>query len=294
MSNWYYYDNCGQKQGPINVAQLKVLASRGIITPDTFIENVSGHSRKAGDVNGLEFSSRSSAIPATPSVPPTPPNYSPIGATLQHKESSPIGNIPFIDFKAKPSLKWFFDLQFNLCYVFTFVKGIIQIIYTLFLAVCILYLFVGPIVQSAPGWYNYRSDWFEMADYKSSESSQKSRLKTYEKQQEDIENKLKQVQGRDKLKLEDELETTKDEILEIQSKLTKIRNDMNQLRMHKISFLWLLFMTLLITIGTWIMTLLSLFIVRLSCEFAIFTLGWWVDTRQAAQYIITNNQHTTK
>lgn len=123
MSNWYYYDNNGQKQGPVNVAQLKVLSLRGIITPDTFIENASGHSRMAGTVSGLDFSSRSSAIPVPPSVPPNPPTLpnSP-SVPLQHKENSRTNDVPFTDFKTKPSLKWFFDLQFNLCYFFCVCK----------------------------------------------------------------------------------------------------------------------------------------------------------------------------
>jgi hypothetical protein len=187
-------------------------------------------------------------------------------------------------------------LIYNSIYVtfFAFAKGCIQIIYALFLVACILYLFVGPIVQSAPGWYAYRFYWATMAEYKGSEMFQKSRLKDYENQQEDIENKLKQVSGQDKLKFEDELETTENEIAKIQLKIMEIQSDITQHMLYKPSFFWLLFMTSLTTICTWILTILSLFIMRLSCEFAIFMLSWWVDTRQAAQYIITNNQYTAK
>jgi hypothetical protein len=54
---WYYYDNNGQKQGPINDTQLKILAGNGRICPDTIIEAENGQQGKARQVrlHGLQF-----------------------------------------------------------------------------------------------------------------------------------------------------------------------------------------------------------------------------------------------
>lgn len=57
MSTWFYYDNNGQKQGPITGGQLKGLAKMGQITPETAIETESGKQCKASRINGLQFSS---------------------------------------------------------------------------------------------------------------------------------------------------------------------------------------------------------------------------------------------
>lgn len=64
MANWYYYDNNGNKVGPIASAALKSLAQQGLITTNTTVENEQGKSVRAGDVNGLEF---------PPSSPPSVP-----------------------------------------------------------------------------------------------------------------------------------------------------------------------------------------------------------------------------
>jgi hypothetical protein len=66
MANFYYYDHNGRKIGPMNNAQLKALAMQGIIVPDTQLEADTGHTGKAGQINGLF-----AAVPPQPvSVPP--------------------------------------------------------------------------------------------------------------------------------------------------------------------------------------------------------------------------------
>ena len=55
MSTWYYYDNNGQKQGPVTGGQLKWLAKNGKIFPETSVETESGKTAKAGQVQGLTF-----------------------------------------------------------------------------------------------------------------------------------------------------------------------------------------------------------------------------------------------
>ena len=62
--DWFYYNETGQKIGPINVPTLRELVKCGIIKQDTIIENSNGRSSKAGDVKGLKFPK-----PATPASP---------------------------------------------------------------------------------------------------------------------------------------------------------------------------------------------------------------------------------
>jgi TM2 domain-containing membrane protein YozV len=55
MANWYYYNESGEKVGPITPTALKTLVMQGLITPETVIENNTGRSCAAGKVNGLTF-----------------------------------------------------------------------------------------------------------------------------------------------------------------------------------------------------------------------------------------------
>jgi len=55
MANWYYYDNNGQKHGPVSDGQLKQLALHCSILPETKIENSEGRTAIARDVKGLTF-----------------------------------------------------------------------------------------------------------------------------------------------------------------------------------------------------------------------------------------------
>lgn len=53
MSDWFYYDSTGTKQGPINDAQLKAMAQSGMITPETTLQTGTGQTGKAGQIRGL-------------------------------------------------------------------------------------------------------------------------------------------------------------------------------------------------------------------------------------------------
>ncbi|MBQ2683775.1 MAG: CD225/dispanin family protein [Thermoguttaceae bacterium] len=63
MSNWFYYDQQGQKIGPITDSELRELIVRGLILPDTKLETDTGHSVKARQVPGL-FAEVSQSEPA--------------------------------------------------------------------------------------------------------------------------------------------------------------------------------------------------------------------------------------
>ncbi|MDR2437989.1 MAG: DUF4870 domain-containing protein [Planctomycetaceae bacterium] len=53
MANWYYYDNNGQKRGPITSAQLQTLVINKIVIPTTRIVTEDGRETAAGAINGL-------------------------------------------------------------------------------------------------------------------------------------------------------------------------------------------------------------------------------------------------
>jgi len=53
MTNYFYIDAYGQKQGPYKDQQLKELAAQGIITPNTSLETDTGHKGMAGQIPGL-------------------------------------------------------------------------------------------------------------------------------------------------------------------------------------------------------------------------------------------------
>ena len=53
MPDWFYYDQQGQKIGPITDPELRELIDRGLILPDTKLETDSGHTGKARQVPGL-------------------------------------------------------------------------------------------------------------------------------------------------------------------------------------------------------------------------------------------------
>ena len=67
MSNWFYYDNNGQKQGPVTGGQIKELAKAGTISPDTIIETEEGKSAPARKVKGLTFSQKTTCSVSLPS-----------------------------------------------------------------------------------------------------------------------------------------------------------------------------------------------------------------------------------
>jgi len=55
MPNFFYTDASGQRQGPINDAQLQALATKKIISPQTPVTTESGHQGLAGQIPGLNF-----------------------------------------------------------------------------------------------------------------------------------------------------------------------------------------------------------------------------------------------
>ena len=59
-TDWFYYDETGEKQGPFTQRQLKNLAEQGIITPKTQVENSEGQSSLARKIKGLKFPSLTS------------------------------------------------------------------------------------------------------------------------------------------------------------------------------------------------------------------------------------------
>jgi len=67
MSNWFYYDNDRQKRGPFTGKQIKELAEKGKITPDTILENETGKSTPAKNTKGLTFPEKqASEVPTQP------------------------------------------------------------------------------------------------------------------------------------------------------------------------------------------------------------------------------------
>lgn len=63
MTNYFYFDGNGTKQGPVNDQQLMALASQGVITPDTPLETEGGHKGVAGQIPGLNFPFPTGQIP---------------------------------------------------------------------------------------------------------------------------------------------------------------------------------------------------------------------------------------
>ena len=75
MTNYFYTDTNGNKQGPVDEQQLKELAAQGSIIPTTPMETDTGHKGVAGQIPGL-FPAVSSpfAQPVPSTVPPPPVN----------------------------------------------------------------------------------------------------------------------------------------------------------------------------------------------------------------------------
>jgi uncharacterized Tic20 family protein len=65
MANWYYYDNNGQKQGPITSAQLQTLVINKIVTHTTRIVTEDGRETAAGAINGLFSTPLPVAVPVS-------------------------------------------------------------------------------------------------------------------------------------------------------------------------------------------------------------------------------------
>lgn len=81
MSNFYYTDANGQRQGAFTSSQLKALVAQGIITPDTPLETDTGHKGLAGQVKGLF------PVPSTASAPVAVPTHANASASIEHTQS---------------------------------------------------------------------------------------------------------------------------------------------------------------------------------------------------------------
>ncbi|MCL2305752.1 MAG: GYF domain-containing protein [Planctomycetaceae bacterium] len=55
MAAWYYYDNNGNKIGPVRGRELKQLALQGTVTPETVLESSEGRILVAGNASHLTF-----------------------------------------------------------------------------------------------------------------------------------------------------------------------------------------------------------------------------------------------
>lgn len=86
----FYYQN-QKRLGPVNSAQIRALAARGEITPETIVE-AGGKSLPAAKIKGLEF-----PAPVPPAVPadPDPPAAVPFVA--------PYGGVQYIKPEEKPA-----------------------------------------------------------------------------------------------------------------------------------------------------------------------------------------------
>ena len=89
MANWYYYDENGEKIGPIKGRDLNRLAKEETITPETRVEDENGRTALAKNVKGLPFyearesesnpfsGDMSSVIAPLPPDQPIPPPFVP-------------------------------------------------------------------------------------------------------------------------------------------------------------------------------------------------------------------------
>ena len=79
MANWHYYNENGEKIGPIRGRDLKQLAQQGTVTPNTRVEDENGRTALAKNVTGLPFyeAKRSGIAPpkvAQPEKAPSEPS----------------------------------------------------------------------------------------------------------------------------------------------------------------------------------------------------------------------------
>ena len=87
MSNWYYYNEKGEKIA-VTGGQLKGLAKAGLITPGTLVETENGVKAPAKKVKGLTFGTPGSTPSATAPPEPAQPVESEIYGLSKSKPSS--------------------------------------------------------------------------------------------------------------------------------------------------------------------------------------------------------------
>jgi len=85
MAYLYYYNESGEKIGPITPAALKMLAQQGIVTPTTTIENSKGQSGLARKLRGLFPNEK--PVGENPFNMPVPPAYRVAPGTQGHGDS---------------------------------------------------------------------------------------------------------------------------------------------------------------------------------------------------------------
>ena len=94
MTDFFYFDQTNQKQGPVDRLQLQELAAQGAIGPDTLVETDTGQKGVAGRIPGLFATTQSSPF----AVPPMPPyRGSPQPGYRNPRQYSP-GILGFLDF----------------------------------------------------------------------------------------------------------------------------------------------------------------------------------------------------
>jgi len=151
MPNFYYTDANGQRQGAFTPQEVKELAMRGIITPDTPLETDTGKQGKAGQIKGL--------FPVSPVTAPSPSPFTAPLATVKQTThlgtSAPVA-MPHVvspsqgyDYRNVASLHRLSSWSINLFLMMLGIVGIIRTVNTDGNVVLIILCFV--IVLGAIG-----------------------------------------------------------------------------------------------------------------------------------------------
>ena len=75
MTNWFYYNDKGEKIGPVSAIKLKELVKNGMIRRETMIEDDKKRLGLAGELQGLDFPERINTLDA--SIPASVPEQTP-------------------------------------------------------------------------------------------------------------------------------------------------------------------------------------------------------------------------
>jgi hypothetical protein len=65
MAIWHYYNDSGEKIGPVRGRELKALVQQGTVTPETKVEDGEGHTARAKNVKGLTFPATAQSLSNT-------------------------------------------------------------------------------------------------------------------------------------------------------------------------------------------------------------------------------------
>jgi len=71
MAKWHYYNEGGEKIGPVRGRELKALAQQGTVTPETTVEDENGRIALAKNVTGLTFYEAAQSEMSSVIVPPS-------------------------------------------------------------------------------------------------------------------------------------------------------------------------------------------------------------------------------